>query len=453
MRIITCKKCGASIDIEAAGGECPYCGAIYYILPEDGSDDLSSTKRWTIPESQGGAHVRKPSRDPDDTQVWQQDDPDATRVWRQNDPDATRVWRQNDPDATQVWKPENISDAGKAAKPSPPSRNKRPVCPPAAGDRSGSARPPAKRPAEKPSFSEKEGHSYRERTGGMSSRTRAFIVGAVALLAVLVVVLSLMGGMLDFNKKKDTLLTMPNTVGMDKDSAVSLLEGMGLNVELSTQPSDKDEGIVIRQSAKEGKKVKAGDTVMLIVSSGPAIKEEEKEEHPVTVPSLAGSTYEKAKQDLEALGLRIIKFTDEYSDTYSEGTIISQDPVAGTQLSPGEYVKVTLSKGPEPEPEYIISVTAGKGGSISPKGRVSVKEGGSVTFTIIPDEGYEIREIKVDGQSVEAVDSYTFSDVRSDHSIYAIFRAVQSTPEPSPSPTPEPTPEVTDNGNEPDPGN
>ncbi len=269
---------------------------------------------------------------------------------------------------------------------------------------------------------------------------------------MLVVVLSLMSGMLDFDKKDETPLSMPNTVGMDKERAVSLLEGMGLNVEVSTQPSDQDEGRVIRQSAKEGKKVKPGDTVMLIVSSGPAIKEEE-QDTPVIVPSLVGSTFEKAKLDLEALGLRLIKFSDEYSDAYPEGTIISQDPVAGEQLRPGEYVKVILSKGPEPDPEYIISVTVGKGGSVSPRGRVSIKEGSSVTFTITPDEGYEIREVKVDGQNVGVVESYTFSDVRSDHTIYAIFRVVQSTPEPSPSPTQEPAPQVTDNGAESDSGN
>ena len=428
MKVITCKRCGASFDIDAAGGECPYCGAIYYILPEEGPADSSA--RRTTPESQGRAQGSESSKDLD-----------ATRVWGQDDLDATRVWRQDDPDATQVWKQEDVASARKAAKPKAQPQKNNPIRPPAAG----SPRQPDKKPTEKRSLSENHAYSSGKRTGS-TSRTRAFIVGAVALLAVLVVVLTVMSGMLDFDKKEKKLITMPNTLGMDKDSAVSLLEGMGLNVEVSTQPSDEEEGIVIRQSAKEGKKLQEGETVMLIVSSGPAIKEEEKS--PVSVPSLVGSTYEKARQDLEALGLRIIKYTDEYSDTYPEGTIIYQDPAAGTQLPPGEYVKVTLSKGPEPAPEYVISVTAGKGGSVSPKGRVTVKEGESVTFTITPDEGYEIREIKVDGQSVGAVESYTFSDVRSDHTVYAIFQAVQSTPEPTPSPASEPSPEVTDNGNE-----
>ncbi|HHU22906.1 MAG TPA: PASTA domain-containing protein [Clostridiales bacterium] len=418
---ITCKKCGASIDIDVSGGECPRCGAIYYILPGDDSDDLSLTQRWAIPENQGGTRGRKSS---------------------------------DDLDATQVWRPEDIAAAGNRSGPKNPPQKRKPGLAPATGDGAAPAKPPVKKTPDRPSFSEKGGYSAKsgERNREMSNRTRGFIVGAVALLAVLVVVLSLMSGMLDFDKKDETPLSMPNTVGMDKERAVSLLEGMGLNVEVSTQPSDQDEGRVIRQSAKEGKKVKPGDTVMLIVSSGPAIKEEE-QDTPVIVPSLVGSTFEKAKLDLEALGLRLIKFSDEYSDAYPEGTIISQDPVAGEQLRPGEYVKVILSKGPEPDPEYIISVTVGKGGSVSPRGRVSIKEGSSVTFTITPDEGYEIREVKVDGQNVGVVESYTFSDVRSDHTIYAIFRVVQSTPEPSPSPTQEPAPQVTDNGAESDSGN
>ncbi len=49
---------------------------------------------------------------------------------------------------------------------------------------------------------------------------------------------------------------------------------------------------------------------------------------------------------------------------------------------------------------HTITATAGAGGVISPEGTVSVKHGGSQTFTITPDDGYEIKDILVDGQSV-----------------------------------------------------
>lgn len=70
---------------------------------------------------------------------------------------------------------------------------------------------------------------------------------------------------------------------------------------------------------------------------------------------------------------------------------------------------------------YTITATAGQGGSIIPSGVVSVQSGGSQTFTIVPDSCYEIMDVIVDGISVGAVGSYTFSDVMTNHTIEAQF--------------------------------
>ena len=70
---------------------------------------------------------------------------------------------------------------------------------------------------------------------------------------------------------------------------------------------------------------------------------------------------------------------------------------------------------------YTIKATAGAGGSISPSGNVSVREGGDQTFTIAPDKGYAVANVKIDGKSIGAVKSYTFENVSSPHTIEAIF--------------------------------
>ena len=70
---------------------------------------------------------------------------------------------------------------------------------------------------------------------------------------------------------------------------------------------------------------------------------------------------------------------------------------------------------------YIISATAGEGGSISPSGNISVREGLDKTFAITPNNGYIISDVRVDGVSVGAVASYTFKDVREEHSIEVVF--------------------------------
>ena len=76
---------------------------------------------------------------------------------------------------------------------------------------------------------------------------------------------------------------------------------------------------------------------------------------------------------------------------------------------------------PTGEPKYTIKATAGAGGSISPSGNVSVREGGDQTFTITPDKGYAVANVKIDGKSIGAVKSYTFENVSSPHTIEAIF--------------------------------
>jgi hypothetical protein len=70
---------------------------------------------------------------------------------------------------------------------------------------------------------------------------------------------------------------------------------------------------------------------------------------------------------------------------------------------------------------YTITATAGANGSIDPAGPVIVVEGTDKTFTITPDTGYSILDVTVDGSSVGAVDSFTFENVTTDHTIAATF--------------------------------
>ena len=70
---------------------------------------------------------------------------------------------------------------------------------------------------------------------------------------------------------------------------------------------------------------------------------------------------------------------------------------------------------------YTIKATAGSGGSISPSGSVSVREGRDQTFTIALDKGYAVANVKIDGRSIGAVKSYTFENVRRNHTIEVSF--------------------------------
>ncbi len=70
---------------------------------------------------------------------------------------------------------------------------------------------------------------------------------------------------------------------------------------------------------------------------------------------------------------------------------------------------------------YSITASAGEGGSISPSGTQSIEYNGSAAFQISPNVGYEISKVLVDGRDIGAVSSYTFSDIKEDHSIAVQF--------------------------------
>jgi type IV pilus assembly protein PilY1 len=70
---------------------------------------------------------------------------------------------------------------------------------------------------------------------------------------------------------------------------------------------------------------------------------------------------------------------------------------------------------------YPLISVAGNGGSISPAGTVWIDEGGSQGFTISPDTGYTVYDVEVDGVSVGAVTTYSFSNITQGHTIVASF--------------------------------
>jgi sugar lactone lactonase YvrE len=70
---------------------------------------------------------------------------------------------------------------------------------------------------------------------------------------------------------------------------------------------------------------------------------------------------------------------------------------------------------------HTITAATGANGSISPSGTVVVNGGADQTFTFTPAAGYHVAEVLVDGGSVGAGPSYTFSNVTTDHTIAVSF--------------------------------
>ncbi len=76
---------------------------------------------------------------------------------------------------------------------------------------------------------------------------------------------------------------------------------------------------------------------------------------------------------------------------------------------------------------FVIRASAGPNGAISPSGSRTVAYGGSQTFTFLPGNGYLVDTFMVDTSRYSARPDYTFSNVRSDHSISVSFRTMSVT--------------------------
>ncbi|MBO4875574.1 MAG: PKD domain-containing protein, partial [Bacteroidales bacterium] len=73
-------------------------------------------------------------------------------------------------------------------------------------------------------------------------------------------------------------------------------------------------------------------------------------------------------------------------------------------------------------PRYNVTVNAGNGGSVNPNGEQTVYEGNDFTFTVAPNECYEIASVTVDGNNVNLTNNqYTISNVTANHTVNVTF--------------------------------
>ena len=104
----------------------------------------------------------------------------------------------------------------------------------------------------------------------------------------------------------------------------------------------------------------------------------------------------------------------------SEGGIDDVD-ILGSSDNNGVYdVNIALPL-IEEQKYYSITSKAGEGGIITPEGMTRILSGGSQSYMIIPNTGYIISDVIVDGASIGAVSDYTFKNITSDHALEVIF--------------------------------
>jgi len=159
-------------------------------------------------------------------------------------------------------------------------------------------------------------------------RRRRRLIMAAVLVAVV-------AGLVAFFLTRPSEVKVPNVTGQDVGAAQQLLESKNLDVDLKPVPNAQPRDRVLEQDPISGSKVEEGSTVILTVSSGPAI---------VAVPDVQGLSEKDATEALDAAGLVAVPDFG-FSDTVPEDRVIGTEPAAGTQLTTGAQVTVIISRG------------------------------------------------------------------------------------------------------------
>ena len=131
-----------------------------------------------------------------------------------------------------------------------------------------------------------------------------------------------------------------NLVGLTLEDASLFIQGAGLEVGGVTRRNDEGEpaGVVI-EVLETRAQLPGGSEIDLVVSDGPALR--------MVPEGLEGLTFEEADSQLAVLRLVAVR-AEDYDNQIPEGSVISVDPEAGTELERDSEVTLTVSLGPEP---------------------------------------------------------------------------------------------------------
>ncbi len=154
---------------------------------------------------------------------------------------------------------------------------------------------------------------------------------------------------------KPNSYTMPSLIGLDYDRAVSSLELAGIDepyITIKTEASDiVKENVVIETDPAKGTEVKKGETVTLVVSTGPDMTK---------VGDYSGQNAETVKADLEKQGFTV-QLERDYNSEVTTGRIYDQEPASGQEIEHNGTVTLYVSNGPKPvKIENLIGLSESK---------------------------------------------------------------------------------------------
>jgi serine/threonine-protein kinase len=209
-----------------------------------------------------------------------------------------------------------------------------------------------------------------------SNKRRPWLV-AMGVILALVAVAAAGWGIMQMLDQPETL-TVPNVVGQTQADATETLEGDGFEVVVdevvAEDPADPSIGLVTGQDPESGSEEAESTTVTITVMVKPP---------PVQVADVEGDTEDEARTTLGEQGLKVE--VEYIADTAEPGTVLTQDPGAGTEVEVGSPVKLTVSEGGQATVPNVVGMTV------------------ETAITALTDDGFEYEVVWGNGGDTENV--------------------------------------------------
>lgn len=205
--------------------------------------------------------------------------------------------------------------------------------------------------------------------GGSSEEDKDAQRGRIAiilsLVAAVIVIASVIFGLTQCSGSQ---IEVPNVVGMERSEAEQAIRNAGFEVgTISSVKSDTvEKNHIVSQDPEKGTRRAKNSKINLTVSSG---------KDTIEVPDVVGQTEEDARRTLEDRGFQVSTRT-ENSETVEENHVISTNPTAKSQVSPGSIITLIVSSGVE-----VVDVPNIEGMSRSEASSVLARAGFEVAFT------------------------------------------------------------------------
>jgi serine/threonine-protein kinase len=143
-------------------------------------------------------------------------------------------------------------------------------------------------------------------------------------------------------------ITVPDVVGVTRETAESRITGLGLEVTVETEETDEaQDGEVVRQTPEGGTQADRGDEVTIVVAQEP---------EQVSVPNVEGLSQADAVAALRDAGLQPTVRERATEDEAEDATVLEQRPGAGTDVDAGDSVILIVGKFEEPAEEPVPPV-------------------------------------------------------------------------------------------------